>query len=127
MDANSQYALRVSFDSGVRWQDVALPLPPGTTQASVAQAGSLPYKVLMLLPSGSLLSATPGPGTSMHWWLLAPAASSWALVPSLRTAPASLGRLLVAGNRLYWPAGSSGQQPSTYTGLASAPIPRTHG
>jgi hypothetical protein len=101
VEAESQYLLRVSSNSGRTWTDVSIPLLPGTHPG-------LPFGIggpnLTLLPDGALL-VTGQRGNSHSWELLKPRATKWCRVVGLPTGvqrSASYGSIIVIGARMWW-------------------------
>ena len=98
--------------------------PPRWRKRCTTANGSSPYQVLMLLPNGDLLAATPGAYPAPpRWWALPPGAQAWAADPAI-TAPTLLGRFLVAGDGLYGlQVAAGGPQGLRYTSLLRLPMP----
>jgi hypothetical protein len=118
VDPESTYPLRLSVDGGATWQDVRLPVPPGT--AWRVRNGELPFTVLMLLGNGDLLAATaPANGDSAQWWVLRPRTGTWVRDSAIHASDAT-GRLVVAGGRLYGLRETSG---GVVSGIVAAPLP----
>lgn len=124
LDPASQYQLRLTQNGGASWTAIALPMLPGTGP-TVQATGIAPYQVLMLLPNGDLLSALNPPNGGLQqdakWFVLRPGADHWVSDPAI-SAPDVLGRLWVAGGRLYGlrflPTGTL-----TVSGVTVAPMP----
>ena len=101
VEAESQYLLRISSNSGRTWTDIGIPQLPGT------QPG-VPYGVggpnVTLLPNGALL-ATGQSANNYGWELLKPRATKWCRVvglPSGTQRSTSFSSINVIGAGLWW-------------------------